>query len=220
MRNAAKNGPCTTGQRRPTNTRSNRRPAQYRNRADHAAGNRYHCQAAFKAQSRDDDKPGEQRAGDASCRIERNGLRSQLEGGWEVTADPRMDLRIRDGRRELLRNPEHYDLITLEPPPPSSAGVVNLYSRDFYALAASRLNPNGLFAQWLPLSTNPPLVSADAEFLAALEHERTVLLSFYEAGIYAYQGDEGRWQETMTWVLRKDPDNPYYRWFVCNDVLE
>jgi spermidine synthase len=266
---------------------------------------------------------------------------SQFAGNDGVTADPRMDLRIRDGRRELLRNPEHYDLITLEPPPPSSAGVVNLYSRDFYELAASRLNPNGLFAQWLPLSTqtdadtrslvrsfldvfpsatlwttelhemlligsftpieldagriatrfdqpevrsalgeigiaspaallatwvtdragleryaadalpvtddrprieygswvmpgefvhsleqlmtlrtDPPLVSADAEFLAALEHERTVLLSFYEAGIYAYQGDEGRWQETVTWVLRKDPDNPYYRWFVGNDVLE
>ena len=28
-----------------------------------------------------------------------------------------------------------YDVITLEPPPPSAAGVVNLYSRDFYELA-------------------------------------------------------------------------------------
>lgn len=78
---------------------------------------------------------------------------SQFAGNNGVTADPRMDLRIRDGRRELLRNPENYELITLEPPPPSTAGVVNLYSRDFYALAASRLNRDGLFAQWLPLST-------------------------------------------------------------------
>jgi spermidine synthase len=74
--------------------------------------------------------------------------------------------------------------------------------------------------QLMALRTNPPLVSADAEFLAALEHERTVLLSFYEAGIYAYQGDEGRWQETMTWVLRRDPDNPYYRWFASKDGLD
>jgi hypothetical protein len=42
-------------------------------------------------------------------------------------------------------------VITLEPPPPSAAGVVNLYSSDFYRLAASRLEPNGLFAQWWPL---------------------------------------------------------------------
>jgi spermidine synthase len=47
--------------------------------------------------------------------------------------------RLRDGRQELLRNPQRYDLITLEPPPPSAAGVVNLYSRDFYQLATSRL---------------------------------------------------------------------------------
>src|SRR5262249_36792342 len=37
------------------------------------------------------------------------------------------------------------------PPPPSAAGVVNLYSSDFYRLAASRLAPGGIFAQWWPL---------------------------------------------------------------------
>jgi len=31
--------------------------------------------------------------------------------------------------------------------------VVNLYSRDFYALARQRLNSNGLLAQWWPLPT-------------------------------------------------------------------
>jgi len=31
--------------------------------------------------------------------------------------------------------------------------VVNLYSRDFYQLAAQRLQPEGLVAQWLPLPT-------------------------------------------------------------------
>src|SRR5262249_13829047 len=46
-----------------------------------------------------------------------------------------------------------YDVITLEPPPPSAAGVVNLYSRDFYELARSRLEPGGLLAQWWPLAT-------------------------------------------------------------------
>jgi hypothetical protein len=60
-------------------------------------------------------------------------------------------MRIGDGRQELLRRADRYDLITLEPPPPSAAGVVNLYSRDFYALAASRLEPDGLLAQWWPL---------------------------------------------------------------------
>jgi predicted membrane-bound spermidine synthase len=44
-----------------------------------------------------------------------------------------------------------YDVITLEPPPPSAAGVANLYSRDFYELARARLAPAGLVAQWWPL---------------------------------------------------------------------
>ena len=78
---------------------------------------------------------------------------SFFEGNMSATADPRIEVRIRDGRHELLASDERYDIITLEPPPPSSAGVVNLYSRDFYELARRRLAPKGLFAQWWPLAT-------------------------------------------------------------------
>ncbi|MGA9701013.1 spermidine synthase, partial [Pseudomonas sp.] len=76
-----------------------------------------------------------------------------FKGNYDAASAPGIDLRLRDGRQELLRNPQRYDLITLEPPPPSAAGVVNLYSQDFYQLAASRLQTNGLLAQWLPLPT-------------------------------------------------------------------
>ncbi|MDX9663405.1 fused MFS/spermidine synthase [Pseudomonas sp. P5_152] len=76
-----------------------------------------------------------------------------FKGNFNAAADPALQVRLRDGRQELLRSEQTYDLITLEPPPPSAAGVVNLYSRDFYQLAASRLEKNGLVAQWLPLPT-------------------------------------------------------------------
>ncbi|CAM3679169.1 fused MFS/spermidine synthase [Bordetella tumulicola] len=76
-----------------------------------------------------------------------------FRGTYDAVQDPGLDIRVRDGRRELLVSTDAYDLITLEPPPPSAAGVVNLYSRDFYTLAASRLNPHGVVAQWLPLPT-------------------------------------------------------------------
>jgi spermidine synthase len=76
-----------------------------------------------------------------------------FKGNFNAAADPGVDVRLRDGRQELLRNSQRYDLITLEPPPPSAAGVVNLYSRDFYQLATSRLQKQGLVAQWLPLPT-------------------------------------------------------------------
>ncbi|QTD35954.1 fused MFS/spermidine synthase [Pseudomonas fluorescens] len=76
-----------------------------------------------------------------------------FKGNYNAASDPGVNVRLRDGRQELLRSPQTYDLITLEPPPPSAAGVVNLYSRDFYQLAASRLEKQGLVAQWLPLPT-------------------------------------------------------------------
>jgi len=78
---------------------------------------------------------------------------ARFNGNYAAVVDPRLDIRLRDGRRELLRSEQRYDLITLEPPPPSAAGVVNLYSRNFYQLAAARLQPAGLVAQWLPLPT-------------------------------------------------------------------
>jgi spermidine synthase len=78
---------------------------------------------------------------------------SHFSGNFGAPSNPALEIRLVDGRRELARSTQRYDLITLEPPPPSAAGVVNLYSRDFYQLAARRLQPDGLFAQWLPLPT-------------------------------------------------------------------
>ena len=78
---------------------------------------------------------------------------SNFQGNFSASADPGLDIRLRDGRRELLSNEQTYDLITLEPPPPSAAGVVNLYSTGFYELALARLRPGGILAQWLPLPT-------------------------------------------------------------------
>jgi len=72
-------------------------------------------------------------------------------GNLGAPTDPRLEIRIGDGRQELLRREERYDLVTLEPPPPSAAGVANLYSTDFYELVRTRLKPDGLMAQWWPL---------------------------------------------------------------------
>jgi len=74
-----------------------------------------------------------------------------FEGNFGAPRAAGLEVRVCDGRRELLRSDARYDLITLEPPPPSAAGAVNLYSSDFYTLAASRLTPGGLVAQWWPL---------------------------------------------------------------------
>lgn len=260
---------------------------------------------------------------------------SHFSGNFDAVSDPALEIRLADGRRELAGSDQRYDLITLEPPPPSAAGVVNLYSRDFYRLATQRLQQDGLFAQWLPLATQtdsdtrslvrsfldvfpyatlwttelhemlligsltpieldaeriqqrfgqpdvaaalaevgvmsaadlvatwvsdraglehyagdapavtddrprieygpwvlpgdfpltltqvfgmrgePPLTNADAAFQDRVATARDALLSFYQAGLSAYQGDREGWGRIMRYVFEVEPDNPYYRWAV------
>ncbi|MEE2986192.1 MAG: fused MFS/spermidine synthase [Nitrospinota bacterium] len=69
----------------------------------------------------------------------------------DVLSRPNVRVSIQDGRTFLRWNPAAYDVITLEPMAPVQAGVVNLYSREFYELGKSRLKEGGLIMQWLPL---------------------------------------------------------------------
>jgi spermidine synthase len=107
---------------------------------------------------------------------------SRFDGNYGMSADPRIDIRVADGRRELLARDAHYDLVTLEPPPPSAAGVVNLYSTDFYRLAAARLNEGGIVAQWLPLSTQneDQTRSLIQSFLQVFPHAALWTTEFHE----------------------------------------
>ena len=58
---------------------------------------------------------------------------------------------IQDGRAFLKWSKTSYDVIIMEPMSPLQAGVVNLYSKEFYELALSHLKEDGLLMQWLPL---------------------------------------------------------------------
>jgi spermidine synthase len=64
--------------------------------------------------------------------------------------NPRVRQVAADGRHFLLVADLKFDVLTFEPPPPQQAGVVNLYSREFYTLADKSLAPGGLIAQWIP----------------------------------------------------------------------
>lgn len=65
--------------------------------------------------------------------------------------DPRVRLHIEDGRFFLLATPDRFDLITGEPPPPKAAGIVNLYTREYFQLVHDRLAPGGIATYWLPV---------------------------------------------------------------------
>jgi spermidine synthase len=66
-------------------------------------------------------------------------------------ADRRVNVHIEDGRFFLLTTKNKYDLITAEPPPPKHAGVVNLYSREYFKLIHDRLAEGGVASYWLPV---------------------------------------------------------------------
>ncbi len=64
---------------------------------------------------------------------------------------PGNEVFIEDGRSYLLRTKRRYDLIIIDGNPPLySSGTVNLYTKEFLALARSRLRPDGVLVLWLP----------------------------------------------------------------------
>lgn len=69
----------------------------------------------------------------------------------DVLNDRRVEIHINDGRNFLLGTRRTYDLISFEPPPPGQADVVGLYTREYYELVRSRLTPEGMMTQWLPI---------------------------------------------------------------------
>ncbi len=66
-----------------------------------------------------------------------------------VADKPGVRIIVEDGRNYLLGSDNRYDVITEEPPLVHTAGVVNLYSKDFYELCSRRLTENGIMAVWL-----------------------------------------------------------------------
>lgn len=69
----------------------------------------------------------------------------------DVLDDPRVTPIVMDGRAYIRRTETQYDVITLEPMPPTFAGVNALYAREFYQQARRKLTENGMIAQWLPI---------------------------------------------------------------------
>ena len=68
-------------------------------------------------------------------------------------ADPRVSVHIEDGRFFLQTTDRRFDLITGEPPPPKHAGVVALYTREYFKLMWNRLADSGIVTYWFPANS-------------------------------------------------------------------
>lgn len=76
--------------------------------------------------------------------------------------DPRVSVRIEDGRQFLEATPRRFDLITGEPPPPRTPGAVNIYTREYFQLVYDRLADDGIATYWLPVGRPDPGTNVNA----------------------------------------------------------
>lgn len=83
--------------------------------------------------------------------------------GWfqnvngNVLGKPNVRLRLEDGRNFLQMTPaQSFDVISIELSSVWFAGATNLYSREFYEMAKSRLKPGGALQQWIQFHHTRP----------------------------------------------------------------
>jgi spermidine synthase len=69
----------------------------------------------------------------------------------KVLRDHRTRVVYDDARHYIAATPEKFDIITTDPIHPWVKGTSTLYSKEYYELARSHLNPGGIVAQWLPI---------------------------------------------------------------------
>ena len=65
--------------------------------------------------------------------------------------NPRVNVVMNDGRNFLMTTDRTFDVITADPIHPWFRGAGYLYANEYFELAAQRLRPGGVIAQWLPI---------------------------------------------------------------------
>ncbi len=66
-------------------------------------------------------------------------------------SDPRVHVHLNDARGALVLTERRYDAIVSQPSHPWTAGASHLYTREFFTLVRGRLEPGGVFVQWIEL---------------------------------------------------------------------
>jgi spermidine synthase len=126
-----------------------------------------------------------------------------------VLTDPKVKIRLDDGRRWLANHPEErFDVIVMNTTFPWRSNSTNLLSRDFFELVRSRLNPGGVMYFNALGSEHTPYTAAsvfahvvryssmvaasDAPFDMTVEERRANLLRFpvFQRDAYRHKLDE------------------------------
>jgi len=91
------------------------------------------------------------------------------EHNFHVVDNPKVHIRIDDARHFLLTTSERFDAITSDPLDPWVKGAAMLYTREFFELVKSRLNPGGAVTLFVQLyeSNTEAVKSEIATFMEA-----------------------------------------------------
>jgi len=73
------------------------------------------------------------------------------EHNFNVVTNPKVEIRVDDGRHYLLTSREKFDGITSDPLDPWVKGAAALYTREFFEVAKEHLNPGGVVTQFVQL---------------------------------------------------------------------
>jgi spermidine synthase len=102
----------------------------------------------------------------------------------KIESSPLARIVVDDGRRFLDNSTEKFDVIVVDPPPPTPApGSSLLYSVEFYDVIKKHLSEDGILQAWYPSSIG------DAATRVAVT--KSILLSFKYVRVYGSAGDFG-----------------------------
>jgi spermidine synthase len=73
----------------------------------------------------------------------------QIPRRVDPLSDPRVHLRLGDARGAMTLSDSRYDAIVSQPSHPWTSGASHLYTYEFFDLVHSKLEPGGIFIQWI-----------------------------------------------------------------------
>jgi spermidine synthase len=106
------------------------------------------------------------------------------EHNFDVVRNPKVRVHLDDARHFLFTTRETFDAITSDPLDPWVKGAAMLYTREFFELAKSRLNPGGVMTLFVQLyeSNTEAVKSEIATFFEAFPHGMIFANTYNGAG--------------------------------------
>lgn len=110
------------------------------------------------------------------------------EHNFNVVRNPKTEVVIDDARHYLLTTHEKFDAITSDPLDAWVKGAAMLYTKEFFELAKSKLNPGGTVTVWVPLYESTP---------AAVKSQIASFFEVFPDGIIWGNTHKGRGYDTV-----------------------